>query len=202
MEFVAKKGVQKTGKEQFEILPVSDEDLSGVIPATPQESLQMEATDPRNVARFRAEVDAAINGTMPSYSLILLGKPSAILQKYMKSTNPLYMPQKAAKKGALTKDLGGKHGLGKAVIYDLLYQFEDPLAITGNTTEHVKKGENSIVVWDYNNNKVASDGYIYVVEQQVDDNPFADLPIIDDEDLPTFEESTTVLGKPKKSVKF
>ena len=46
------------------------------------------------------------------------------------------------------------------------------------------------------------DGYIYVVEQQVDDNPFADLPIIDDEDLPTFEESTTVLGKPKKSVKF
>ena len=46
------------------------------------------------------------------------------------------------------------------------------------------------------------DGYIYVVEQQVDDNPFADLPIIDDEDLPVFEESTTVLGKPKKSVKF
>ena len=57
------------------------------------------------------------------------------------------MPQKAAKKAAFTQDEGGKHGLGLVVLDDLIYQFEEPMAITGNTTEHEQMKDKSIVVW-------------------------------------------------------
>ena len=136
-----------------------------VVPATQKESLQMDATDPRNVARYRAEVAAALDGTLPATKFILLGKPSAILQKYMNSSNALYMPQKAARKGALLRDKGGKHGLGRDVLYDLPYQFADPLAITGNTTAHEQKGEKSIVVWT---DWITKDGASVIVPIRID----------------------------------
>ena len=123
-------------------------DLSDVTPATRKESLKMEATDDRNVARYRNEITEALDGTMKSNQLILLGRPSAILAKHLGSESPLYMPQSAAKKAALPANVkGGKHGLGRVVLDELPYQFEDPMAITGNTTQHEALGDNSIVVW-------------------------------------------------------
>ncbi len=117
-------------------------------PASRQESLQISATDPRNVARYQNEIDSVLNGTAGSDQMVLLGKPSAILARYMESENPLYMPQKSVKKAVFPKgENGGKHGLGRVVLDELLYQLEDPLAITGNTSEHAAAGDHSIVVW-------------------------------------------------------
>jgi len=122
-------------------------DFSNVTPATRQESMDLDATDDRNVARYQNEVTQVLDGTMRSNQLVLLGRPSDILKKYLGSDKALYMPQSAVKKAALPKESGGKHGLGRVVVDELPYQFADPMAITGNTTEHVEKGDNSIVVW-------------------------------------------------------
>lgn len=117
-------------------------------PASRQESLQISATDPRNVARYQSEISQVLDGTMKSNQMVFLGKPSAILARYMESENPLYMPQKSVKKAVFPKgENGGKHGLGRVVLDELLYQLEDPLAITGNTSEHAAAGDHSIVVW-------------------------------------------------------
>lgn len=117
-------------------------------PASRQESLQISATDPRNVARYQNEIDSVLNGTAGSDQMVLLGKPSTVLAQYMESENPLYMPQKSVKKAVFPKgENGGKHGLGRVVLDELLYQLEDPLAITGNTSEHAAAGDHSIVVW-------------------------------------------------------
>lgn len=124
-----------------------DYDLRDVVPATRTEALTMEATDSRNVKRFQMEVDAVLSGTFRSNELVLLGMPSSTIQMYLKSNRPLYIPQKSVKKAVLPKSEGGKHGLGIVVMYDLLYQLENPMAITGNTTAHEEKGDNSIVVW-------------------------------------------------------
>ncbi len=119
-----------------------------IAPASRQESLQISATDPRNVARYQNEIDSVLNGTAGSDQMVLLGKPSTILAQYMESENPLYMPQKSVKKAVFPKgENGGKHGLGRVVLDELLYQLEDPLAITGNTSEHAAAGDHSIVVW-------------------------------------------------------
>ena len=59
----------------------------------------------------------------------------------------IYMPQKAARKAVLTNSEGGKHGLDRIVLDELPYQLTDPMAITGNTTEHENANDNSIVVW-------------------------------------------------------
>nr|DAF66943.1 MAG TPA: hypothetical protein [Caudoviricetes sp.] len=117
-------------------------------PASRQESLQISATDPRNVARYQNEIDSVLNGTAGSEQMVLLGKPSTVLAQYMESENPLYMPQKSVKKAVFPKgENGGKHGLGRVVLDELLYQLEDPLAITGNTSAHAAAGDHSIVVW-------------------------------------------------------
>lgn len=119
-----------------------------IAPASRQESLQISATDPRNVARYQNEIDSVLNGTAGSDQMVLLGKPSTVLAQYMESENPLYMPQKSLKKAVFPKgENGGKHGLGRVVLDELLYQLEDPLAITGNTSEHAAAGDHSIVVW-------------------------------------------------------
>ena len=119
-----------------------------IAPASRQESLQISATDPRNVARYQNEIDSVLNGTAGSDQMVLLGKPSTVLAQYMESENPLYMPQKSVKKAVFPKgENGGKHGLGRVVLDELLYQLEDPLAITGNTSEHAAAGDHSIVVW-------------------------------------------------------
>ena len=116
--------------------------------ATRQESLSMNATAPENVARYQSEITEVLDGTMHSNQMVLLGKPSAVLAQYMGSDNPLYMPQKSVKKAVFPKgENGGKHGLGRVVLDELLYQLEDPLAITGNTSDHAAAGDHSIVVW-------------------------------------------------------
>lgn len=116
--------------------------------ATRRESMAMDATSPENVARYQSEISQVLDGTMKSNQMVFLGKPSAILAQYMESENPLYMPQKSVKKAVFPKgENGGKHGLGRVVLDELLYQLEDPLAITGNTSEHAAAGDHSIVVW-------------------------------------------------------
>lgn len=116
--------------------------------ATRRESMAMDATSPENVARYQSEICQVLDGTMKSNQMVFLGKPSAILAQYMESENPLYMPQKSVKKAVFPKgENGGKHGLGRVVLDELLYQLEDPLAITGNTSEHAAAGDHSIVVW-------------------------------------------------------
>lgn len=152
---VTDTGTGATGeKDTAESLIMTPERLSrdlhetnGIEPATREESLKIEATDPRNVARYKKEISEALNGMMPSGNLVLIGRPSDILQKYLKSDKPLYIPQKAVKKGVLSKESGGKHALGETVMGSLPYQFADPLAITGNTSLHEQAGDNSIVVW-------------------------------------------------------
>ncbi len=79
-------------------------DFSGVTPATLEESVMMDATDKRNLARYIGEVDRALNRTLPFTQKILIGRPSPILSQYMKSDNPLYMTQRAAKKSLLGKE--------------------------------------------------------------------------------------------------
>lgn len=119
-----------------------------VTPATRAESVAIDAISSENMVRYMKEVDSVLSGEMAAQQMVLLGRPSEVLQTYMKSSNPLYMPQSAIKKAVLPAgEKGGKHGLGKTVIYDLPYQFEDPLAITGNTTRHESFHDNSIVVW-------------------------------------------------------
>ena len=98
----------------------------------------MNMDDIRNVARFAGEVDKVLAKSKKSTDLILVGKPSEILDKYLKSTNTIYMPQSAIRKAVLTKDEGGKHGLGVELLYDLPYQLADPIVITGNTTKHAE----------------------------------------------------------------
>ena len=113
-------------------------DFANVTPATENEAKDMNMDDIRNVARFAGEVDKVLAKSKKSTDLILVGKPSEILDKYLKSTNTIYMPQSAIRKAVLTKDEGGKHGLGVELLYDLPYQLADPIVITGNTTKHAE----------------------------------------------------------------
>lgn len=115
--------------------------------ATRKDAVSISATDPANLARYQAEITSVLDGTMSSGRMVLIGRPSAVLSKYLHSEHPLYMPQSAIKKAALTAEEGGKHGLGRAVLDELPFQFDDPLAITGNTTRHEQLNDNSIVVW-------------------------------------------------------
>jgi len=142
--------------------------LANVTPATRDESLSMPATDDRNVARYQNEITSALDGTMKSNQLILLGQPSQLLRKYLGSDKPLYMPQRAARKTAFSaNEEGGKHGLGRVVLDELLYQFDDPMAITGNTTKHEELGDHSIVVWtDWK----TETGYSIIVPIRIDVN--------------------------------
>lgn len=117
-------------------------------PASRAESLNMDMSDPRNVSRIENEVTKVLDGTMPSNQLVLIGRPSTILSEYLGSERPLYMPQSAIKKAILPKgEKGGKHGLGRVVIDELAYHLADPMAITGNTSAHETKGDNSVIVW-------------------------------------------------------
>lgn len=122
---------------------------AGTIPATADEALNMDITDARNIARYNNEIKSIMDGTMPPRQMLLIGRPPEIIQKYMNgSGNPLYMPQTSVKKTIYPAGVnGGKHGLGEKVMQGLPYQFSEPLAITGNTTQHENYGDNSIVVW-------------------------------------------------------
>lgn len=133
-----------TGKQML-----SRKEFSDITPATREESLQLNLLDERNLARYFKEVDSALNGSMPVGKLVLVGKPPRVLAEYMKSTNPIQIPQKIIKKAALSKNesADGKHALGRAVIEQLPVQLAYPMAITGNTSDHQQMNDNSIVVW-------------------------------------------------------
>lgn len=123
---------------------VTPEQLAQEKPATAQESMSMDASDPRNVKRYQNEITATLNGTMDSDQMVMLGKPSEILSQYMDSNSPLMIAQNVIKK---VSAVDGKHQLSRAVLDELPYQFKDPIAITGNTSKHVQNGDNSIIVW-------------------------------------------------------
>lgn len=123
---------------------VTPEQLAQEKPATAQESMSMDASDPRNVRRYQNEITAALNGAMDSDQMVMLGKPSEILSQYMDSNSPLMIAQNVIKKVSAVE---GKHQLSRAVLDELPYQFKDPVAITGNTSKHVQNGDNSIIVW-------------------------------------------------------
>ncbi len=133
-----------TGKQML-----SRKEFSDITPATREESLQLNLLDERNLARYFKEVDSTLDGSMPSGELVLVGKPPRVLVEYMKSTNPIQIPQKIIKKAALSKNesADGKHALGRAVIEQLPVQLAYPMAITKNTSEHQSLNDNSIVVW-------------------------------------------------------
>lgn len=133
-----------TGKQML-----SRKEFSNITPATRKESLQLNLLDERNLARYFKEVDLTLNGSMPSGELVLVGKPPKVLVEYMNSTNPIRIPQNVIKKAALSKNesANGKHGLGRAVIEQLPVQLTYPMAITGNTSDHQRMNDNSIVVW-------------------------------------------------------
>ncbi len=133
-----------TGKQML-----SRKEFSDITPATREESLQLNLLDERNLARYFKEVDSTLDGSMPVGKLVLVGKPPKVLVEYMKSTNPIQIPQKIIKKAALSKNesADGKHALGRAVIEQLPVQLTYPMAITGNTSDHQQMNDNSIVVW-------------------------------------------------------
>ena len=77
---------------------LSRKEFSDITPATREESLQLDLLDERNLARYFKEVDSTLNESMPSDELVLVGKPPKVLVEYMKSTNPIQIPQKIIKK--------------------------------------------------------------------------------------------------------
>ena len=87
-----------TGKQML-----SRKEFSDITPATREESLQLNLLDERNLARYFKEVDSTLDGSMPVGKLVLVGKPPKVLVEYMKSTNPIQIPQKIIKKAALSK---------------------------------------------------------------------------------------------------
>ena len=153
-----------SGKAKFSL-----EELANIKPATRRESLNLEMTDKRNLARLAAEITEVLGGEMPESQLVLFGKAPEILVEYMKSDKPLYMPQKMARKVMLSKEeIDGKHELGRTVLDELPYKLSNPMMITGNTTKHQQLNDNSIVVWtDW---KTKKDGASIIVPIRIDVN--------------------------------
>ena len=133
------QNIVSSGKAKY----TSDE-LTAFTPATQQESMQMDATTPQNLRRYQSEITAALNGEMDADRMVVLGRPSQILGRYMNPDNPLMLAQNVVKKVSAED---GKHQLNRIILDELPYQFDDPVAITGNTVKHEEAGDNSIVVW-------------------------------------------------------
>ena len=116
--------------------------------ASREESEYLDLLDERNIARYNSEVQQVLDGTMPSGKTVLIGSTPRILVQHGAADGPMMIPQSAIKKAALAEGYGkGKHGLGEGVVYGLPAELADPMMITGNTSEHVKLGDNSIIVW-------------------------------------------------------
>ena len=133
------QNIVSSGKAKY----TSDE-LTAFTPATQQEAMQMDATTPQNLRRYQSEITAALNGEMDADQMVVLGRPSQILGRYMNPDNPLMLAQNVVKKVSAED---GKHQLNRIILDELPYQFDDPVAITGNTVKHEEAGDNSIVVW-------------------------------------------------------
>ena len=158
------------GRVQASAVDISRVSTEGIIAASNAESLNLDILDPRNLSRYTSQVTAAIDGEMPANRMVLIGKPPAIIQKYMQSEKALYIPQASIKKAVFDKSVkGGKHGLGRIVIDDLPYQFSAPLAITGNTSQHESLNDNSIVVWT---DWMTEDGHSIIVPIRIDANGY------------------------------
>ena len=127
----------------------TDNNLTNVTPATREAAKSLDMLDKSNVARYINEITAALDRSAATGNKILIGKPSGILAEQMNSDNVLQMDQSVARKVAFAdKKDGGKHNLGRGVLDELPYQLADPMIITGNTTDHISKGDtNSVVVW-------------------------------------------------------
>lgn len=127
----------------------TDNDLTNVTPATREAAKSLDMLDKSNIARYINEITAALDRSAATGKKILIGKPSGILAEQMNSDNVLQMDQSVARKVAFAdKKDGGKHNLGRGVLDELPYQLADPMIITGNTTDHISKGDtNSVVVW-------------------------------------------------------
>lgn len=116
--------------------------------ASREESVELDLLDDRNIARYENEVQRALDRTMPTGEKILMGKTPKILVEYGAADAPMYMAQTAARKAAYGSEVtGGKHGFGAGIVYALPEEMADPIAITRNTTEHERMGDQSIVVW-------------------------------------------------------
>ncbi|MBQ7091903.1 MAG: hypothetical protein IJN83_04540, partial [Clostridia bacterium] len=133
------QNIVSSGKAKY----TSDE-LTAFTPATQREAMQMDATTPQNLRRYQSEITAALNGEMDADRMVVLGRPSQILGRYMNPDNPLMLAQNVVKKVSAED---GKHQLNRIILDELPYQFDDPVAITGNTVKHEEAGDNSIVVW-------------------------------------------------------
>lgn len=115
-------------------------------PVTRKDSLKLDITDERNIARYQNEIDRVFDGSLFIRKKVLLGKPPQILEKYG-IVKPLYCDQKVIRKTVYPFGYGGgKHNLGMSLVKALPYELEDPLAITQNIDVH-KRVDNSIVVW-------------------------------------------------------
>ena len=148
-----------------EQMAFSEHDIN-VQPATREDGKNLAAIDSRNLLRYRSEVSSVLDNSFPTWQNILIGRPSAVLTSAMRSDKPLYMGAAAARKAALPNTAkGGKHGLGRIVLDELPVQLDNPLAITGNTTEHEALGDNSVVVWT---DWVTEDGNPIIVPIRID----------------------------------
>ena len=127
----------------------TDAELSHVIPATRAESLYLPMTDERNVARYRNEVDGVFDGSLPTGQDILIGMPSKVLTDNHVSNRALHISQNVVRKAAMPDGYQkGKHNLGISALKNLIFQLNDPVAITENTMEQRAKSENkSVVIW-------------------------------------------------------
>nr|DAP02568.1 MAG TPA: Large polyvalent protein-associated domain 3 [Caudoviricetes sp.] len=123
--------------------------------ATRRQSRYLDITDDRNVARYRNEVDAAMQN--PKVSSIMLGMPNELLLKAGFTDAPIYLDVTNLTKIAYpygylgNTDGKNRHDLGFSVIKNLIYQIAKPLAITENTSEqmqkHLARGQSSRILF-------------------------------------------------------
>ncbi len=117
-----------------------------VRPATRKESIKLDITDERNIARYHKEIDGVFNGSLYIRKNVLLGSPPEVLKKFG-IVKPLYCSQRVIRKTAYPFGYGGgKHNLGISLMKGLPYELADPLAITRNSDAH-KELDDGIVVW-------------------------------------------------------
>ena len=123
--------------------------------ATRRQSMDMDITDDRNVARYRNEVDEAMQ--TPKVSSIMLGMPNELLLKAGFANAPIMIDASNLTKIAYpygylgNTDGKNRHDLGFSVIKNLIYQIAKPLAITENVSDQMKKhaarGESSRILF-------------------------------------------------------
>lgn len=128
-----------------------------IIPATREESIELDLTDERNMARYRNEIDAVFTGELNPGTNVLIGKPSELLKTFG-IKRELYCTHSVVRKIVYPNKYGhGKHNLGMSVMKNLPYELNNPLAITKNSNNH-QVVDDSIVVWTNwktdNNNSV------------------------------------------------